>query len=432
MTRPDDPAKPTPPWVFLFLDLPFGAAVAYLSIAVPFWMERRGYAIDAIATVSAGANLAHSVKLAWVPILDLGAYRKRWYLATAVVTAALFVWIALIPDPLANLPFFAILLTILQASATTGHAANNALMATTTRFSDKGKVGGFAMASNVGSTGLLAAAAILVADHVSPRAAALLMAALTLAGAAFALRIVEPRTVDAAVARAGSLGRAAAAHLAAMFRDLWATVKSREGFTGLVICLAPVGCQAMSNLFSGVSREYGASSELVGLANGVGGGIAGALGALVGGVLADRMSRRIAYAVSGGLTAIAALAMAAAPLTPVTYAWGTFAYLFAGGIAFATWAGMVLEMVGASAATATKYALFNASANLAISYVTAANGLGAAWPHRRIGLSPARGSLLVDAALTGVGVAILIVMVAVTRRRPERQPSRLGRDAPSP
>jgi MFS transporter, PAT family, beta-lactamase induction signal transducer AmpG len=64
--------------------------------------------------------------------------------------------------------------------------------------------------------------------------------------------------------------------------------------------------------------------------------------------------------------------------------------------------------------------------------VTAANGLGAAWLHRRIGLSPARGSLLVDAALTGVGVAILIVMVAVTRRRPERQPSRLGRDAPSP
>jgi MFS transporter, PAT family, beta-lactamase induction signal transducer AmpG len=418
VTPPADPAKPTPPWVFLFLDLPFGAAVGYLSIAVPFWMERRGYAIDAIATVSAGANLAHAAKLAWIPILDLGSFRKLWYLGMAALTASLFVAIALVPDPLASLPAFTVLLTVLQASATTGHAANNALMATTTRFADKGKVGGFAMASNVGSTGLLAAAAIMVADRVSPRAAALLMSAIVLASAALALRISEPRVVDDAVARAGSLRRAAAVHVRAMARDLWATLRSREGFTGLVICLAPIGCQAMSNLFSGVGAEYGASAELVSLANGIGGGVAGALGALIGGVLADRMSRRLAYALSGGLTAICAVAMAAAPMTPWTYAWGTFTYLFAGGIAFATWAGMVLEMVGASAATATKYALFNASANLAISYVTAANGAGGARLHAAFGLSPARGALLTDAVLTTLGITVLLAMLAVVRRRP--------------
>ena len=412
-----DPARPTPPWYFLFLDLPFGAAVGYLSIAVPFWMERRGHSIDAIAAVVAGANLAHTVKLAWVPLLDLAAYRKVWYLAMAATTATLFLAMAALPDPLGNLPVFGLLLTAAQASATTGHAANNALMATTTRFADKGRVGGFAMASNVGSTSLLAAAAILIADRVSARAASLVMAAVVVASASLALRIVEPRHVDPVVARAGSAARAAFAHLAAMLRDLWATVRSREGFTGVVICLAPVGCQAMSNLFSGLAGEYGAGAELVSLANGLGGGVAGALGALVGGVLADRMSRRIAYALSGGLTAICALAMAAAPMTAWTYAWGTFTYLFAGGIAFATWAGMVLEMVGLSAATATKYALFNASANLAISYVTTVNGFAAAYLHARLGLSPARGALLTDAALTGVGIAILLAMVVVVRRR---------------
>jgi hypothetical protein len=273
------------------------------------------------------------------------------------------------------------------------------------------------MASNVGSTGLLAAAAILIADRASPRAASLAMAAIVIASASLALRIVEPRHADASVKRAAGIARAAGAHLAAMVRDLWATVRSREGFTGLVICLAPVGCQAMSNLFAGVGNEYGASAELVSLANGVGGGIAGALGALVGGVLADRMNRRVAYAISGGLTAICALAMAAAPMTQWTYAWGTFSYLFAGGIAFATWAGMVLEMVGLSAATATKYALFNASANLAISYVIWLNGVGAASLHSRLGLAPARGALLTDAALTALGIAVLLAMVAVARRR---------------
>lgn len=410
-----DPARPTPPWIFLFLDLPFGAAVGYLSLAAPYWMERRGHGIAAIAAVAAGANLAHALKLFWIPVLDLGAYRRAWYLGCAAATAALFAVTAAVPDLLSNLPLFAVLLTALQATATTGHAANNALMATTTRFADKGKVGGFAMASNVGSTGLLGAAAIMVADRASPRAAALTMAGFVLLGAAFALRIVEPRPVRAAAARARGLARALLAHLGAMTKDLWATVRSREGFTGLVICLAPVGCQAMSNLFTGVSGEYGAGAELVSLANGLGGGLASAVGALLGGVLADRMNRRVAYAASGGLTALCAVAMAAAPLTPFTYAWGTFTYLFAGGIAFATWAGMVLEMVGLSAATATKYALFNASANLAISYVTAANGHGAAWLHGRFGLSPARGALLTDAGLTAVGVAVLLAMVLLVR-----------------
>jgi MFS transporter, PAT family, beta-lactamase induction signal transducer AmpG len=415
--RTRDPAKPTPPWIFLFLDLPFGAAVGFLSITVPFWMERRGYAIAAIATVSAGANLAHAFKLAWIPILDLGSYRKLWYLAMAGLNAALFVAIALMPDPLATLPAFAVLLTVLQAVATTGHAANNALMATTTRQQDKGKVGGFAMASNVGSTGLLGALAILVADRASPRAASLTMAVIVVASAAVALRIAEPRLVDEAVARAGSLARATAVHLRAMLKDLWATITSREGFTGLLICLAPVGCQAMSNLFSGMASQYRASAEIVSLANGLGGGIASAIGALLGGVLADRMSRRLAYAASGGLTAICALAMAVAPMTPWTYAWGTFVYLFAGGIAFATWAGMVLEMVGLSAATATKYALFNASANLAISYVTQLDGSVGSRVAARLGFAPARGVLLTDAVLTFAGISFLLAMVFLVRGR---------------
>jgi MFS transporter, PAT family, beta-lactamase induction signal transducer AmpG len=417
-TQPADPEQPTPPWMFLFLDLPFGAAVGFLSLTVPFWMERRGYGIDAIATVSAGANLAHAAKLAWIPILDLGSYRKLWYLGMAALNAALFVAIALMPDPLATLPAFAILLTVLQAVATTGHAANNALMATTTRFKDKGKVGGFAMASNVGSTGLLGALAIVIADRGSARAASLTMAAIVLASAAMGLRIVEPRLVDDAVRRAGSLGRATLLHVRAMMKDLWQTITSREGFTGLLICLAPVGCQAMSNLFTGIATQYGADADTVSLANGLGGGIASAVGALLGGVLADRMSRRLAYALSGGLTALCALAMAFAPMTPWTYVWGTFTYLFAGGIAFATWAGMVLEMVGLSAATATKYALFNASANLAISYVTQLDGSVGSRLARWLAVAPARGVLLTDAVLTLLGIAFLLAMVFLVRSRP--------------
>ena len=98
-------------------------------------------------------------------------------------------------------------------------------------------------------------------------------------------------------------------------RDLWSTAKSREGFTGVVICLLPVGCGALTNLFSGMAADYDAPQRLVEIVNGLGGGISSALGALVGGWLADRMNRRLAYGLSGVLTALTAIgiAMTSAP-----------------------------------------------------------------------------------------------------------------------
>lgn len=409
------PARPTPPALFLFLDLPFGAAVGYVMIAMPFWLRQGGVPLAEVAVISATVYAPHGLKLLWIPVLDFGARRRPWYLGMVAATAALLVAASLVPDPVRNLDLYTALLTLAQATATTAHAANNALMAITTRPEDKGKAAGFSMASNLGGTGLLGALALFVSEHVSPRAGGVALAAIVIASGAMALRIVEPPHVDAAVAAAGGALRALRRHLVAMAKDLWSTIRSREGLTGLVICVAPVGLGALTNLFSGMAPDFGASARVVEVVNGLGGGVTGAAGALVGGWLADRMSRRVAYGVAGALTGLSALAMLASPLTPATYAWGTLAYSFTNGVAFATWAGMVLELVGPGAATATKYALFNAAANLAISAATFADGWAARaspWP----ALRGSRGALAMDAALTVVGLAILVAMVAVARR----------------
>jgi hypothetical protein len=103
-------------------------------------------------------------------------------------------------------------------------------------------------------------------------------------------------------------------------------------------------------------------------------------------------------------------------MTAATYGAGVIGYQFAGGIAFATWAGMVLEMVGLTAAAATKYALFNASLSFAIAWVTFLDGrLGEALAGA-LAIAPARGALLVDAALTFLGITFLLAMVLVLRR----------------
>jgi hypothetical protein len=200
-----------------------------------------------------------------------------------------------------------------------------------------------------------------------------------------------------------------------MGADLWGTVRSRQGFTGLVICLVPVGTGALTNVFSAMAKDYGAGARTVEIVNGYGGGAVAVLGALAGGFLADRMSRRLAYAMAGGATALSAVAMLLAPMTHTTYAWGTLAYGFANGIAFATWAGMVLEMVGHSAATATKYAFFNAASNVAISYTTWLDGQAARLDVG--GVTGARAMLAADALLGCAGIAVLLAMVALVRRR---------------
>lgn len=414
-----DDRRWTPPIVYLFMELPFGAAVGFLMIAVPFWLSSAGVPLSEIAKVAATGFLPHALKILWVPLLDIGARRKLWYVSMVVATAALLVASVLVPDPARHLWLLTILVTALQATAATSSAALNALIAITTHPSAKGRAGGYYMAGNVGGTGLLGALALWLASNASPALSGIVLSAIVLGAGGTALVIQEPRAIEDALLHGGSLLRALARRLGAMARDLWATVRSREGFTGLLICLAPVGCGALTNLFSGMAKDFGAGQHVVEAVNGLGGGLAGAAGSLVGGWLADRMNRRLAYALSGGLTALSGLGMMLAPLSPTTYAVGVLAYSFANGVAFATWAGMVLEMVGHTAAVASKYALFTAASNMAISYVTALDGqasawtgLGAAWD----ALGSARRALAFDTAVTFVGIGALLAMVTVTRR----------------
>ncbi len=403
--------RPTRPAVFAVTIVPFAAAIGYVTIAAPFWLKSQGVSLAAIGAISATTMTPHAIKFLWAPLVDIGSYRKIWFVGMTLLCAGLLGALALVPDLAHHLGLFTVVATAAQVAGTTACVAADGLMAATTRLEDKGKAGGWRMAGNVGGTGVLGAVALWVASRVSVPAAGATMATITAASAFAALLIVEPHLRDAAVEEAGSFSRALWVRLRAILVDLWVTVKSRDGWTGLVICVLPVGAGALTNLFSAMAVDYGASEHVVAAVSGLGGGLLGAAGSLVGGYLADHMNRRLAYALSGAITALCAVAMLAAPMTPVTYTWGTLAYCFANGIAFATLAAFILEMVGHSAAAATKYTLFIAIANVASSYVTALDGWGS--EIRNLG---ARGALIVDAVLTFAGIVALLALVAATRR----------------
>lgn len=394
-------ARPTPAALFFPLLLPFGVVVGYAQVTTPNVLDKLGFlAIVATAAQQTG-GLPHTLKLLWAPALDARGKRSTWFVASLIV-AALGLAGTVLVDAKASLSLYTGLLFIANVGAATSSAAVDALMATTVPIERKGAAAGWSMAGNLGGTGVGGALGLWLTDNFSKGVTAAVLGVVLLLCGVPILRVDEPARaphpmVDAVVALA---------------TDLWRTARSREGWTGLIICISPVGAGAAVNLFSGgMHNDYGVSEHRVEIVTGLLGGLVSAVGCMAGGWLADRMSRRLAYAVSGGVTALIALYMAFGPLTQDVFTYGTLAYQFTNGISYSAFVALVLEMIGHEGAVTTKYTLFVAASNWAISYTAIIDGWG--YDKARV-----KGLFLADAAATFVGIAILAVMVLLTRKRP--------------
>jgi hypothetical protein len=199
-------------------------------------------------------------------------------------------------------------------------------------------------------------------------------------------------------------------------RDAWRTLRSTAGWTGLVICLAPVGAGGAVGLFAAIATDYGAGDTQIALVKGLGGGLFSAAGCLIGGYVADHIDRRLTYVLAGSASAACALAMAWAPLTPTVYTVGCLAYELTNGVAFAAWTAFVLDLMGNDQAVATKHALFAAAGNQATNYMIILDGLAKDGRFAALGAGPVA-LLEMDALATAVGVIVLAGMTLWVRRR---------------
>ncbi len=412
---------PFHPSLWAVLVLPFGLAVGYAQVAVPYVLRQRGLSMGVIAGIASIANLPHAWKLFWAPALDAGWGRKKWFMLTIALTAVLLGATAVIPPdaeahlgPVTMLALYTAVLTAAQATVATSSSAVLALMAICVPEHEKGKASGWQTAGNLAGTSAGGAVVLWMLVHTSSGVTAVTLCLACLVCAIPVFAIVEPVAVRQ---RMGKL-------MLALLKDTWTTLRSRDGWTGLIICLSPVGTGAMTNLFSALALDYSddpaAREHMVLFANGVAAGLAGALGALFGGYIAGRMNRRVAYALFGGVTALAAIGMMLGPANPTTFTAGCLAYSFANGLCYAAFYAFVFELVGQGAGVTTKLALFIGASNQAISYVTWFDGLGydaakGVWPGRdwagRVGM------LGTDAAATFLGIAMLVVMVLAIRRK---------------
>ena len=408
------------PW-WALLTVPFGLATGYANITVPYVLRGRGVSMTLIATVTQIATLPHVIKLLWSPALDSGPPRRSWFFAAIFLTAACLAANGFIPPsaaerlgPVSLLWVYTAVLFAAQAAVATSSTAVLALMALTVPVDRRGAASGWQTAGNLG--GMAAGGALLVwmNGHVSATATAVSIAALCAASAAPALFIREEPLARRPVLKL----------MVELLKDIGKALRAREGWTGLLICLSPVGAGALTNLFGALARDYApddASAErLVLVVTGLLGGLVNAGGAVLGGYVADRMNRRVAYVVFGGVTALAAVAMVLAPVTPTAFTVGCLAYQLANGMSYAAFYAFVLDLLGKRQGVTTQLALFAGASNLAAMYVTWFDGW--AYDRARVLLpsnatAGARGMLGMDALATFAGIAMLSLVFSRLRPR---------------
>jgi MFS family permease len=403
------------PALFAVLILPYGAAFGFVAYALPVLAVRNGVGASAIGDLIAATFVVHGVKFAWAPVVDTTLTRKIWYLIAVVLVALGTIAMASMPvTPDGLRPLYLVVMAS-QIGLTLMGMAIESFMALTVPEDEKGRAAGWYNAGNFAGVGVggWAALRLTATLHTGWMVGAVLGGVMLLC--ALPLLAIPSPLHDHA--------RRLWPAMKELGRDFIGLFLGASTLTGLIIALSPVGTGAIQNLFNPTAGTWGidasfrweifgvpiVADDILGLVGGLFGGIISAGGALCGGWLADKMPRRLAYALAGVFLALCSVVMAASPRTPAVFVAFLLIYAAFTGLAFAAFSAFVLETIG-HGAVATKYNIFAGFANLSIAYTTHLDTIGL----DRWGVG---GMLLTDAALIAGGITLLIVLYVALRRR---------------
>jgi PAT family beta-lactamase induction signal transducer AmpG len=388
------------PWVWAVLYFPMGLAIGFPSVALGYLGSLSGLEVAAIAGIVGMTFLGNGWKFVWAPVGDYTLSRKTWYLIAASLVTSGLIAMTVIPTTRANLTVLSILTLLTAVSATFVAFATEGLMAHNTTQDTRGRAGGWFQAGNqFGQTAGGGIGLWLIKHTPTPWVAGVALGLIVIACAVPLAWLEEPpRTAGGGSVRA----RAGDA-----WRELRSVLRARAGRIALILAILPIGTGAAMFLASAIASEFGASADVVSAVLGLGGGLAIVAGCFVGGRLADRMPKSSAYAASCGLGLVACVAIAWAPRTSEGFAASVLFYTFTLGMVTASFTGLVLDIVGITAA-ATKINLFFALNTLFSLGMLRVVG----WAHDAWSTS---GMLYTEALIGVAAIAVFIVLAGRVR-----------------
>ena len=388
-------ARAPHPWVWAVLYFPYGLTFGFPAIALGYLGSRAGVPVSALAGMVGMSFLAAGWKFVWAPVGDYTLSRKRWYyLAVAMISVGLIA-LTVVPLSTRTVPLVSLLVLLTSISATFLAFATEGLMVHNTPAHLRGRAAGWFQSGNQFGQTAGGGIGLWLMYHTPAGwvAGAALCGIICLC--ALALRgLDEPaRALDGA----SVIERATDA-----WRNLLAVARSRAGRLGLLLAILPIGTGAAQFLFGSIGPEWHAPADMVSLVLGLGGGLAIVAGCFVGGRLTDWLDKPTSYAIACALGLVACIVIAWSPRTAIGYTLSTLFYTFTLGMVAASFTGLVLAIIGHTAA-ATKINLFFALNTLFSLGMLRVAG----WAHDRYAST---GMLYTEA---GIGVVALAVFAMV-------------------
>lgn len=386
-------SQPAPPaWLIGTGTLTFGLVAGFIITALPFLLSKAGVSVDRIATVSATAMSPTFWAFLVTPLIDVG-FTRRWYAFAMTIAAALSLASALWWFAPGRLSLVTALLLVAELAVVLQASAVNGWISEFVPDTQRGKVGGWTNAANLGGGALGSMLIMWSATYFSFRTLGVLIALAVIASALVLLRFPEPAKPVLALGQI----------FGGTFRSVVQTSRQPQVLTGFLLFLAPASCVAAINLFSGLGNDFHASSDRVVWVTGAGAAIASAIGSVFGGYIADRINRGVLYIIGGALAGICALTIAWTLHTQAAFTIGVLIYNGIAGVSYAAFTALSLELVGIRNPTAaTQMGLFAAASNGAIVYMTWVDGQG----YRLFGV---HGLFLVD-GLASIGAALPLLL----------------------
>jgi PAT family beta-lactamase induction signal transducer AmpG len=242
----------------------YGGAIAF---AIPQLLGNRQVPEATIAGLTAVAISPGFWAFLFSPILDV-RFSRRFYAVALAAFASLTLVVAFL-----SLDHLALLQVVLTAGFFAAYLFQSALggwLSSITSAEEENLVSVWITIGNTGGFGMMAIGCNQIVRHLSPLAAALVLAA----------SVLVPIIPFPFMQAPGPDRRLASESFPQFFGDLVSLVKRREVLVAMALFISPAATFSLTNFLGGRGSDFHASSGFVGLIGGAGvtlGGVAGCL-----------------------------------------------------------------------------------------------------------------------------------------------------------
>jgi MFS transporter, PAT family, beta-lactamase induction signal transducer AmpG len=393
-----------PVWLMGLTNLSYGLYGGVIAFAIPQLLGNRLVPEATIAGLTAVAISPGFWAFLVSPILDV-RFSRRFYAVALASFASLTLVVAFLS--LAHLGLLQAVLTVGFLAAYLYQSAVGGWLSSITSAEEENLLSVWITIGNVGGFSLMAIGCNQIVRHLSPPAAAVVLAA----------SILVPTVPFLFMQAPGPDRRLASESFPQFFGDILSLVKRRQVLVAVVLFVSPAATFSLTNFLGGRGSDFHASPGFVGLVGGVGVALGGIVGCLVFPALCRLMPLRPFYLAVGVAGALCTLSLIPLPRVPASFAVVLIAENLFQCLAITACTAITFETIGRDNPLAsTTFCFLGSAYGVPISYMLYVDAFG----YARGGIS---GSLTID-AVTGIVSSVLLgLMLFALARKSGTRPS---------